>query len=129
MSEIIIDGCNVAECEFYDKCNYTTCMIGIQDYINCDKNPNCYYKQLKRLEAENEKLKKEVETWSYQTEKRAEIGEVWYDTAQKYKQALEDIREVLCYGRTFYDGYFNSDKLSRTDEAIKRVNEVLNESH
>lgn len=43
----------------------------------------------------------------------------------KYKQALEDIREILCYGRTFYDGYFDSDKLSRTDEAIKRVNEVL----
>ena len=51
----------------------------------------------------------------------------YYNELNKYYNALKDIREILCYGRTFYDGYFDSEKLSRTDEAIKRINEVLND--
>lgn len=41
--EVIIDGVNVAECEFYpyvsDDC---------REYGKCQNNPNCYYKQLQR---------------------------------------------------------------------------------
>lgn len=78
--------------------------------------------ELKRLEKEFEQYKKSKQA-SYES-----MQTEWNNAINKnreYKQALEDIREILCYGRTFYDGYFNSDKLSRTDEAIKRVNEVL----
>lgn len=46
---------------------------------------------------------------------------------KKMKQALEDINLILCEGRTFYDGYFDANNLSRTDKAIKLINEVLNE--
>ena len=72
--QIIIDGVDVAECDFYDKnkkyCltlkmdttgfKNPSCFSGdfqecIQDSIVCpntfcDNNPNCYYKQLKRKE-------------------------------------------------------------------------------
>lgn len=44
----------------------------------------------------------------------------------KYKRVLEEIRDILCKGRTFYEGYFDNPNLSRTDEAIKVINEVLN---
>lgn len=112
-NSVYIDGCNVAECiesltieGYAENCRITNSC--------CKHSPNCYFKQLQRAKAENEKLKEMTGVYSARL-----MG--------KYKQALEEIREILCYGRTFYDGYFDSDKLSRTDEAIKRVNEVLND--
>ena len=49
--EIIIDGVNVAECIMHHENNEMLCMV------ICADTPNCYYKQLKRLEAENDRLK------------------------------------------------------------------------
>ena len=95
--EIIIDGVNVAECEFYDGCNYTTCQIGIQNYIDCDKNPNCMFKQLQRAKAENEKLKKDI----HNINENCKYCDEFYmnkcnyiKKENKYKQALENIREI-----------------------------------
>ena len=45
----------------------------------------------------------------------------------KYRQALEKIRDILCNGRTFYEGYFDNPNLSRTDKAIRVIDEVLND--
>ena len=56
--EIIIDGVNVAECEFLRKCvipDNEGCAI--DDSLCCDVG-NCYFKQLQRLKQENEELKK-----------------------------------------------------------------------
>lgn len=53
MEEIIIDGVNVAGCEqrFGDnKC-------ALLDQYFCENNPDCFYKQLKRLQQENAELK------------------------------------------------------------------------
>ena len=63
MSRMIeIDGCNVAECK------YTNGLYnGVYGCINlnlnpaCCKNSNCYFKQLQRVKAENEKLKEWLE--------------------------------------------------------------------
>lgn len=61
-NEVYIDDCNVAECK------YTNGLYkGVYGCINlnlnpaCSKNPNCYYKQLQRAKAENEKLKEWLE--------------------------------------------------------------------
>ena len=61
MSEVIIDGCNVAECEYYQieanelypKAQY----CGSMRNTFCENEPDCYFKQLQRAKAENEKLK------------------------------------------------------------------------
>ena len=45
-----------------------------------------------------------------------------------YKQALEETLKILCNGKTFYEGYFDSPILSRADKAIKVINEVLGDS-
>ena len=73
--------------------------------------------QLKRLQRENEELKKR------QITKNGFICDC--EQNAKYKQALEEIRDILCNGRTFYKGYFDTPNLSRTDKAIKVINEVL----
>ena len=62
--EIIIDGVNVVECNFLleregkQKCE-SSHATGFGVICDCDKWYNCYYKQLKRLEQENEELKAE----------------------------------------------------------------------
>lgn len=67
MNEVIIDGCNVAECEFYQieanelypKAQY----CGSMRNTFCENEPNCHFKQLQRAKAENEKLKAEIEEY------------------------------------------------------------------
>jgi flagellar biosynthesis/type III secretory pathway chaperone len=54
----------------------------------CENNPNCYYKQLKRLEQEN----KELEAYKDINE---DFKKAWGELNEKYKQlrsALEEIR-------------------------------------
>ena len=68
--EIIIDGVNVAECQYLyfaiedsiiDYKEYPRCSIGEAFTNNACKNSNCYYKQLKRKEQECEELRDELE--------------------------------------------------------------------
>ena len=48
--QIIIDGVDVSKCEFYS-CGLCNIPDSIETFDSCmDKNPNCYYKQLKYLE-------------------------------------------------------------------------------
>ena len=63
--EIIIDGVDVSKCGHYHygKCeiNYDEWNNEIIRYNECQNNPNCYFKQLKRKEQECEKLKEELQ--------------------------------------------------------------------
>ena len=65
--EMIIDGVNVAGCGYYDSKNDKdnwcdlTCTREHAPFFRCESMPNCYYKQLQRLEQQNEKYKKALE--------------------------------------------------------------------
>lgn len=70
--QIIIDGVNVAGCVFLNKANgFKHCYCTNEKdtlgderntrYGGCEYNTDCYYKQLKRLEQKNEKLKQTLE--------------------------------------------------------------------
>lgn len=67
MNKVIIDGCNVAECQYYfyeDTEKAHTCrLIQVDDDLHyiCKDNPDCYFKQLQRAKAENKKLKEWLE--------------------------------------------------------------------
>ena len=63
--EIIIDGIDVSKCGHY---HYRKCEIDYDEWNNeiiryneCQNNPNCYFKQLKRKEQECEELKKQLQ--------------------------------------------------------------------
>jgi hypothetical protein len=79
----------------------------------------------KRLEQENKELKETIEAFKTM----ATVPTRMYNECErercKYGKALLEIREELCYSRTFYEGYFDSENLSRTDKVIKKINEVL----
>lgn len=60
------------KCEFYTEdakgCYLAGCVPqGFKTIVNfkCEHNPNCYYKQLKGLEAENKALKRKNESLEY----------------------------------------------------------------
>ena len=86
--EIIIDGVNVAGCDAYkdkhcmDKTSIMFCNLNI-----CSNFPNCYYKQLKRLEQENERLKKELDL-------QQKINLKQQDITRDYWEALEEIGKI-----------------------------------
>lgn len=57
--EIIINGVDVSECCW---CDFEPnaepyCRINDGEDLNCEDNPNCYFKQLKRAEQKLEKIK------------------------------------------------------------------------
>ena len=97
MKEIIIDGVNVAECVFLNKANgFKHCYCTNEKdtlgderntrYGGCEYNNDCYYKQLKRLEKENEKLKEIIETQNPWNKCK--------NCNKDYKSVLEEIREI-----------------------------------
>lgn len=115
MSEII-DGIDVAECDAYkdkhcmDKTSIMFCNLNL-----CSNFPNCYYKQLKRMQAENKKLKNKnndlieeiasgnIDIAILQAEneqlKKRQITKNGFicDCEQnvKYRQALEEIKGMI----------------------------------
>ena len=102
MKEIIIDGVNVAECGAYkdshciDKTSIMFCDTNL-----CSNYPYCYYKQLKRLEQENEALKQteneakeiiaELKTENEELEKENSL--IGYNLTLKEKEN-EELRQV-----------------------------------
>ena len=115
MEEIIIDGIDISECEYINCCSKKAKCIILQDDIlsdsqYCESESNCYYKQLKRLEQENTKLKEELQRYKDMEAKGLEefkdVGGCWgcgiqsasdqyFNEAKKYRKALEEIREVV----------------------------------
>ena len=104
MSEIIIDVVNIYECTYstkgVDGCWY--CEEHLYDdgspVCKCKENKDCYYKQLKRLQTENEELKEEIKNWK--NLKPIDVTEFCqtvdnaFNNTNKYKQALEEIRKL-----------------------------------
>ena len=113
IKEIIIDGVNVAGCEYFAKQNEHSCL---EENENCKNISNCYYKQLKRLEQENKELKNKNicrETCEY-------FKRICNENTLliKYHSALEEIKTILnkeC-------GVIGNAK------AVGIINEVLNDS-
>ena len=66
MNKVIIDGVDVNNCEYYNSKNKKCrtfrepeCGMKFTSF-KCEDDHDCYYKQLKRLRAENEKLKTDI---------------------------------------------------------------------
>ena len=85
--EIITDSVDVSECEFLwkEELPKKVCNNGNLD-CDCNSNPNCYYKQLKRKEQKLEKIKDTCNT--YQMEYMVNNGVNLLTT--KILQIIED---------------------------------------
>ena len=168
--EIIIDGVNVAGCEFAVKpindnrikCHCVKGLLQINKMYEqpmnglCKDNPNCYYKQLKRLEQENKELKEKIiklseekghlivenNTLKEKNEglkiKHQRYRECSMQLNKKYKSALEEIREkIKSLNKDICNncGWHNTDNCQPNGyvchdliEIKNKINEVLNDS-
>ena len=82
MDKVIIDGVDVSECSYFNK-ETGFCKLGFKPETPpyCEQF-TCYYKNFKRLQAENERLK----NFLNHSFCDCELNE-------KYRQALQEIRE------------------------------------
>ena len=122
--KIIIDGVNVAECDYFVRQRGFNCYMG----KNCNETNDCYFKQLQRLKQENEEVLKQLE---FVRTNRSVI-----DAERiKFKQTLEEIREMFrecCYNANFMNNCSEKCKFYKSCNgelsAIRdKINEVLND--
>jgi hypothetical protein len=99
--EIIIDGVDVAGCKYFNR--FRSICHNKNLCCDCEKNQDCYYKQLKRKEQECEELKSESFT-------REELIGIQEKDIDRYRKALEEIekytREQFC-DNCEYQEYFD----------------------
>lgn len=138
--EIIINGIDVSECygyvhnaKEYD-CGETYSKF---HYRYCEENPNCYYKQLKRKEQENKKLKEDEKSLlniidNLQKEKNKWV-EKYNDLGQDFdqlKQTLIEIKEIAeveieCKTYEIKNDYFNEIRWKALNEHIDFTKQIL----
>ena len=134
MSETIINGIDVSECEkLGETIDGFTCGLGkrirfaneiITKHNLCKDNPDCYFKQLKRLQEENEKLKENQccpETCEYIATEIIRYTNVC-EVNSKYKQALEKIRDIV---KPIKDNTCFEMNCGAVDWILNEINEVL----
>lgn len=111
-NKVIIDGVDVSGCEHYwNTHNLELCKINFDNNYYSNGLPlaekcsfkDCYYKQMKRLEQENKKLKELLETRCY--------NEVEFEN-KKLKEKLKKIKEFVTplYCNNPLDCWMNKDE-------------------
>lgn len=80
--------CTFENCGYYTDGECNICGMGISGEDTfcrlCKDNPNCYYKQLAELKAENIKLK----------ERNEKIIVGYIKLSERYKQTLQEIKDI-----------------------------------
>ena len=138
--EIIIDGVNVAECKYYEDMHecpdnlnggyyvqHCYCDLQGDNYCICNKNHNCYFKQLQRLKQENEELKADLKAETEQAHKWYQRETDKHFVAIKYKQALEEIREITKKYDAEVGDTIIANPIQDCYDVFIKVNEVLND--
>lgn len=127
--EIIIDGIDVSECDYFEKQHIEgmfesdDCNVCIDNFCalcwkECEKHNGCYFKQLQRLKKENEELKERLSD-------AEAILIVYKIEKEQYKQALEEIREMLKKSMSLKSNAYNH--FINVEKAIDKINEVLDD--
>lgn len=137
--EIIIDGVDVAGCGYLE-CD-TKCMIygyglsGEDTFCReCNGNPNCYYKQLKRLEQKNEMIINEYNKLQAEIIGDMEFKEIMLTGITPLK-VLQNLKERNRELQSFYDVHesfktdFDTNRklLDNYRSALEEINLILDE--
>jgi len=118
-----INGIDVSECSYYNKDNEPYCC---EVWDNECEAQNCYFKQLKRLQKENEKLKEKIKSEKY-------IKENALQEATKYSMKCGEFRQALKNIRTYINQECENKQCPQTcancfmGNVLIKVNEVLND--
>ena len=98
--KIIIDEVNVYECEHYirGECTakyYLENGYEIRNFFDCEKFPNCYYKQLQRKTAECEELNRKLNNEKIADKSEIEIfNQTCLDLQEELKESISKFEEL-----------------------------------
>lgn len=117
---------NFENCGYYTDGECNICGMGTDGEDTfckyCKDNPNCYYKQLAELKAENERLKeeiKEVKKYQYKQEYLDKEIEIRDNLSEKFR------KEALSWANIANDYQKDKTKLEQTLQEIKTIAEEL----
>lgn len=121
MIEEITNDINVTECCFYNngKCNNPNGMA-----CNCCNNIICYFKELKRLEAKNTKLKEEIKALEKKKNKRITFLKQMVKKLNHEKACAWGMLVPIPY--SYYDVYLWGEK-AFGKEYVEKVRKVESE--
>ena len=100
------------------------------NHYYCIKNPNCYYKQLKRKERELNEIKEDIKTGTFcVTCKRENENDKLRVESDKYKNTLNKVKELLDFNCEKYNNCSNFQMCICNvcvlyDDVLKIINEV-----
>jgi hypothetical protein len=120
--EIIIDGVNVAGCGAYkDKHCKDKTSIMFCDTNLCSNYPNCYYKQLKRLEQKNFELEESLKVFNKPDVKKVltlyNCGEI-----ARLEQENERLKEEKEKYKPFYELGAKCTQLNEVADSLNNLN-------
>lgn len=147
-NEVIIDGCNVAECMYYDyeDCSASAVFDTYGELINCQECKeieDCYFKQLQCVKAKNEKLKSLInmhlttfdeccanglimsnnmsEVLNLKATDKMEFKQYYKAENERLKDNLSDAEAIiLTYQTELKELYKSNDKLQAENEKLKK---------
>lgn len=123
--QIIVDNVDVSGCEhvfartsLFKEKNFVECtaffLENEDSRCNCSDNPNCYYKQLDQLKAENKKLKQTL------TDIKEIVEEVYNDCDNCYRD-VDTNSDIDCIDCTL------GGKAKLAKQILQKISEVINE--
>lgn len=124
--QIIIDGVDVAGCKYFNR--FRNICHNKNLCCDCEKNQDCYYKQLKRKEQECEEHRSNAESYCKSYQYSCVVNGKITDKALKYKQALDEIAahyQKVIKNITNYDDSYDA---SISIEALHNISDIINKA-
>lgn len=123
-NKTIIDGIDVSKCSWcdYEPNTEPYCRINDGEDLNCEENPNCYYKQLARAKEENEKLKSQLSN-NQQEDDRGYCET--YDC--KHFNNLKECQKQNCWYKNYSKEHIKNVQLKKQLQAKEQECEELKE--
>ena len=122
--QVIVDGCDVAGCEYLGLYKECKLKCGSCCPVDCKDNPNCYYKQLKRKEQECEVIVADAEVTYTHLEHRIEMCDLLGKSLKAKEQECERLRFPMKdsnYAILTKEEFEDYKKLKQTLTEIKEI--------
>lgn len=128
MDKVIIDKVDVSGCEFYiadDKYSCDLSFINKEELCNCDNINDCYYKQLKRLEQENEKLKSNIYPQTNYTTQQFYTKEEYEKLEQENERLKDELRVAQMNRMTMFETLDIVTEKDTYKQALQEIREYI----
>lgn len=121
MNKPIINGIDVSECKYLNKVvnEEPYCNIDEEHLYTCSSDESCYFKQLKRLQEENEELKEKCKKYSEINEQEIRHYVILTNENKQLTKVCQEYKDRYC------ELYENADQLTNKTYKYKQALEEI----